>query len=84
MIGEKDFGKTAEDRITGFKGVVTGYCSYISGCAQILLSPKVGNDGAKVDPQWVDQQRLELVGGIPTIILDNGETPGADRAAPIR
>lgn len=76
-------GCTAHDKITGFQGVVTGICEYISGCNQALLVPKVDKEGKHVDGQWYDVQRL-VVHDDEVITLDNGETPGCDMPAPKR
>jgi len=75
-------GIKAKDKITGFEGVVTGVCKYISGCNQALLTPPV-KDGAYVEPHWFDVQRVEALEGVP-VVLDNSETPGFDKAAPKR
>jgi hypothetical protein len=75
-------GVTATDRITGFSGVVTGYCEYISGCNQALLIPKVGADGAHREGQWYDVQRLDVDPNIKAVVLDNGPTPGFDNPGP--
>lgn len=72
------------DRITGFKGTATGFCTYISGCNQALLSPPVSPDGALRDAAWFDAQRLEPNACFAPIKLDNGATPGCDKPAPIR
>jgi hypothetical protein len=76
-------GTTQRDKITSFQGVVVGFCQYISGCNQALLSPGVDEKGAHRESQWFDIQRLEQVGS-NVIHLDNGATPGFDRAAPKR
>jgi hypothetical protein len=76
-------GGTYRDRITGFQGVATGYVSYITGCSQALLAPPVSQDGAVRESNWFDEQRLEQVGE-ELILLDNGDTPGFDKAAPKR
>lgn len=76
-------GITARDKITGFQGVVTGYCQYISGCHQALLVPPVDEKGAPRDGQWFDVQRLVKVGSA-VVTLDNGATPGCDQPAPVR
>lgn len=76
-------GCTATDRITGFTGVVTGFCSYISGCSQALLAPKAV-DNKMQDANWFDVQRLDRVDRVAVIQLDNGDTPGFDRQAPVR
>ncbi len=78
-----ELGMTMRDKITGFSGVVVGYVEYISGCNQALLAPKAKDDGSLGDSQWFDMQRMERV-GTTKIKLDNGETPGCDRAAPKR
>lgn len=75
-------GMTVRDRITGFTGVVTGYCQYLTGCNQALVVPPL-KDGALQESQWLDVQRLEDTGA-ERIVLDNGATPGCDKAAPKR
>jgi hypothetical protein len=77
-------GSKVEDKITGFSGIVTGFVTYLSGCNQALVVPKVGKDGAFRDSQWFDEQRLKVDNKFKTIVLDNSKTPGADIAAPKR
>lgn len=77
-----EMGCTAKDRITGFSGVVTGLCEYISGGHQALLSAKSKN-GESPKCNWFDIQRLER-SEARVVILDNSGTPGCDQAAPIR
>lgn len=77
-----ELGITARDRITGFQGVVTGKVEYISGCNQCLLTPPA-KDGALVQAEWLDEQRLAPVEA-ERIVLENGATPGFDRPAPRR
>lgn len=78
-----NMGLKMRDKITGFTGVVTGYVQYISGCNQMLLAPKANKEGGFVESQWFDEQRMETVEG-ERVVLDNGDTPGSDRAAPRR
>jgi hypothetical protein len=78
-----EMGRKYRDKITGFEGVATGYVEYITGCNQVLLAPRVKEDGNKVGSEWYDEQRLELVGE-EIIKLDNGINPGCDMAAPIK
>lgn len=80
MVG---LGQTVRDKITGFKGIVTGRCEYITGCNQALVAPPVKADGSSTDSQWFDEQRLEITKAKP-VTLDNGKTPGADKPAPKR
>lgn len=76
-------GATYRDKITGFEGIATGYVQYITGCNQVLIAPKV-SDGAMKAPEWIDEQRLERNRTAPVITLDNGTSPGFDKAAPRR
>jgi hypothetical protein len=79
-----NLGHTYRDKITGFRGVAVGVVQYLSGCNQALLAPKCGDDGSLRESQWFDLQRLELIDQVPPVTLDNGATPGCDRAAPKR
>lgn len=77
-------GHTFRDKISGFQGVATGHCEYITGCSQTLLHPR-SLDGAKpAESAWFDDQRLEMIPGEERVVLDNGATPGFDREAPKR
>ena len=79
---EKTLGESYSDRITGFKGVATGYCQYLSGCNQALLTPACAATGAYIEGQWFDIQRLENLPDSIKVTLDNSSTPGSDQAAP--
>lgn len=79
-----ELGVTVFDIITGFEGVVTGHCRYISGCDQYLLQPKVNKQGAKQDGQWFDEQRLKAVPNKKRVVLDNSRGNGADMIAPVK
>jgi hypothetical protein len=79
-----NFGKKAKDIVTGFSGIITGHCAYISGCAQYLIVPNVKADGTAQDGRWFDEQRVIIDNKAKQLKLDNGKTPGADLSAPIR
>ncbi len=77
-----ELGMTAKDKITGFQGMITGRCTYLTGCAQLLLIPRiVKEDGTKPGGEWFERQRLSRV-GTDQLVLANDETPGADIEAP--
>ena len=76
-------GWTLKDKITGFQGVVTGRCEYISGCHQVLLVPPTDDKGSYVESHWFDESRCDRVGA-SEITLDIGVNPGCDMAAPKR
>ena len=81
---DKLLGSTVVDRVTGFSGIVTGYVTYLSGCNQALVVPKMGRDGKKPDGEWFDEQRLIVDTKRPKVVLDNARAPGFDTAAPKR
>ena len=57
-----DFGLKAKDKVTGFTGIITGFCAYMYGCNQYLLTPQVKEDNTKQDGYWVDEGRIEILG----------------------
>ena len=79
-----ELGQEVRDVITGFRGIATGRCNYISGCEQVLVQPTMKDDGTVPDARWYDDQRLEAVPGARFVSLDNGRTPGFDAPAPVR
>ncbi len=74
-------GYTFKDKITGFIGVAVARVEYISGCNQLLLSPKVVDNKAN-EAHWFDEQRCEVNTTEDRVVLENGEAPGFDSAAP--
>ena len=62
-------GTTGRDKITGFTGVIVGRVEYISGCNQVMLSPKAKPDGEYVSSNWFDEQRIEVMPGIDAVVL---------------
>ena len=74
-------GRKATDTITGFSGIITGYCRYLTGCHQVLLVPKALKDGTLPESQWFDEQRLKI-SRAKAITLDNSKTPGFDKSPP--
>lgn len=48
---------TVKDSITGFMGVVTGRCDYITGCRQYCVTPKAIKNKPG-DSHWIDEDRL--------------------------
>ena len=51
-------GTVKTDKITGFKGIITGICDYLTGCRQYCLQPKMCEDGTFVGAMWLDEDRL--------------------------
>ena len=53
-------GFSAEDKITGFKGVIDSVCFDLYGCIQISLKPKMDKEGKIETGYWFDVSRLKI------------------------
>lgn len=92
---EFKMGHPVKDRLTGFKGLVTGFCTYITGCDQYLVQPTGKEDGTVADAKWLDVARLEVDpdGSIVELFdkpkavdmsMSDRRTMGAGEPAPIK
>ena len=79
-----ELGKKYSDKITGFVGIATGCVTYISGCNQVLLQPRVNEKNEIAEGRWFDEQRLEECGYYNKITLNNDNANGFDQLPPIR
>ncbi len=68
-----NLGKTGTDRITGFKGTITGYVEYYTGCNQFLLVPKCekGKENTKPDGHWFDDNRIDIKDSKKIELIEN-------------
>ena len=57
-----ELGLEAKDKVTGFKGIITGRCEYLYGCAQYGLVPKVSKEGKRQGIEYFDEGRIEITG----------------------
>ena len=57
-----ELGQEGKDKVTGFKGIITGRAQYLYGCDQYNLVPSVGKDGKIGDAQWFDEGRIQIIG----------------------
>lgn len=75
-------GKKGRDKITGFEGVITACCSYLTGCDQFGLTPPV-KDGKLESSQWFDTGRVEIIGeGVRANDVRGEKNGGPNRDAP--
>ncbi|QOF85614.1 hypothetical protein, partial [Pseudomonas sp. ADPe] len=77
-----ELGRKGRDKITGFEGIITGRCQYLTGCDQYGLVPPA-RDGKIEGAQWFDEGRIEVIGG--GITADQVRAPqrgGPNRDAP--
>ena len=66
-------GMKAEDKVTGFKGVVTSVSFDLFGCIQAVLTPEAGEQGKQEDSRWYDVIRLRVKEKKPVMSLPNYE-----------
>ena len=84
-----EFGVSAQDKISGFVGVVIGKASYITGCDQYLIQPRMNTkqvrEGQKPDAQWFDENRLEEIDDHECVTINtDGPDTGPCDAAPVK
>lgn len=85
LVVDDLLGKTMKDVITGFQGVVTGSCRYITGCDQYLLQPvnKANKHDDKKSAEWFDENRLKVVKGKKRVVIKStGDKTGPCEPAP--
>jgi len=76
----ENLGKVAQDKITGFKGVITSKHIYITGCNQYGVQPPVKESGELPDLKYFDENRLDIFETHQGLDLDQlkGNVPGCD------
>ena len=79
-------GSRVKDTYTGFTGVATGRTEYLYGCVRVLIEPtNLDKDGKVQDPQWFDEQRVELVElEQPKVSTESKANTGGPHDAPTR
>lgn len=56
-----EFGVVAQDKISGFVGMITAKTSYITGCDRYFLTPRVDKDGKYVEGKYFDEGTLCVI-----------------------
>jgi hypothetical protein len=73
-----ELGKEAKDKITGIKGVIVARIEYLFGCNQYGISPRAGKDGKRLDTEYFDEGRIEIIGKGVTPESVKAKKPGPD------
>jgi hypothetical protein len=72
-----ELGQKAEDKITGFYGVITGRAQYLTGCDQYCLQPPIRPDiNEIIKPEWFDEGRIRILAKGITAAEVTGPAPG--------
>jgi len=75
-------GDRVRDIVTGFTGVVIGRTSYINGCEQVLVQPRIDDNGKCPEGLWIDVDRVEVVQKAAVTIPRRSAPGGPSRVAP--
>jgi len=79
MEQEIKLGVEAQDKITGFKGIITARVQYLYGCDQCGLQPPVDKDGKRQPSEFFDEGRLEVTGrGVLPEEVQSERGPGCE------
>lgn len=77
-----ELGVEAQDKITGFQGIITAKIEYLTGCDQYCLTPKT-KDGEVKENNYFDAGRLEVTGnGILPETVQTDKKGGPNRDCP--
>ena len=76
-------GSKVGDSLTGFSGVATGRTEWMYGCARVSIEPEELKDGKPIEPQWFDEQRIEVIEeGKPAVSKESSATSGGPKSDP--
>jgi hypothetical protein len=53
-------GDPVIEKVTGFKGIITGTVYYLTGCNQYLVTAKAKDEHSEAKAVWYDEGRLTL------------------------
>lgn len=73
-----ELGQKAKDKITGLEGILVARAEHLFGCATYGIAPQVLQEGKRIDTEWMDEGRIEIIG--KGISADEVKTdkPGCD------
>jgi len=54
-------GDYVRDRVTGFRGIVTGITYWLNGCIRVGIQGEKLNSGVPSETQWIDDVQLTVV-----------------------
>jgi hypothetical protein len=86
MIDFSYLGKEVEDKVTGFKGIVTSLSYTLYGCVQAIVHPKYKeNDKAELQGgNWFDTKRLRILCDAPVMEVPDFTAPDYSEIAGLK
>lgn len=74
---QHELGLMAKEKITGFSGIITARCEFLTGCNRYCVQPTGLVNGRPVDSLYFDESQIEIIGeGINREDV-TGKEPGA-------
>lgn len=58
---EHDLGSVVEDKVTGFKGTITGSYVFLNGCHRYSVEGRTASEHGKPEELVLDEDRLQSV-----------------------
>lgn len=72
-----ELGQRAQDFITGFEGILTARCEFLTGCNRYCIQPTELKDGKPIESIYFDEDQIIIIGeGIKPASVQ-GEKRGA-------
>lgn len=56
-----ELGKKAKDKITGFEGILTARCEFLTGCNRYCIQPTELKDGKPIDSIYFDEAQIQII-----------------------
>jgi hypothetical protein len=53
-----ELGLRAKDKITGFEGIITSRCEFLTGCNRYCIQPTELKDGKPIDGIYFDEAQI--------------------------
>jgi hypothetical protein len=79
-----ELGQIAKDKITGFKGILTARCEFLTGCNRYCIQPQELKDGKPIDSIYFDEAQIEIISeGISEKDVQ-GDKKGACSSDPVK
>ena len=57
----KNLGKEAKCKVTGFTGIIISVVYYLNGCVQYCVKPPINKDGEMPDGEYIDIDEVEII-----------------------
>ncbi len=70
-------GDKAKDKITGFSGILTARCEFLTGCNRYCIQPQELKDGRPIESIYFDEAQIEIIGDGITEKEVQGKKKGA-------